>query len=43
MRAFAGLPTVAVENPDLLIEALGHAEKGMDYADALHLGAGVRC
>ena len=43
LRAFAGLPTVTVENPDLSTEALNQAENGMDFADALHLGAGVHC
>lgn len=43
LRAFSGLPGVAVENPALLIEALDLAEKGMDFADALHLGAAAGC
>lgn len=43
LRAFAGLPGVAVENPGLLAEALDRAEAGMDFADALHLGAAARC
>ena len=43
LRAFSGLPGVSVESPDLIAEALGHAEKGMDVADALHLGAAARC
>ena len=43
LRAFAGLSTVTVENPDLLIKALGHAENGMDFADAVHLAAAGRC
>lgn len=43
LRAFAGLPHVSVENPPLLAEALDRAEAGMDFADALHLGAAVRC
>ena len=37
LRAFAGLPGVSVENPALLSKALTLAEKGMDFADALHL------
>ena len=41
LGAFAGLPGVAVENPSLLAEALARAEEGMDFADALHLGAGA--
>ncbi len=43
LRAFAGLPGVAVENPGLLAEALDRAAAGMDFADALHLGAAARC
>jgi len=43
LRAFAGLPGVSAENPALLAEALDRAEKGMDFADALHLGAAARC
>ena len=43
LRAFAGLPEVSVEKPALLAEALDRAENGMDFADALHLGASGRC
>ena len=43
IRSFAGLPGVSVENPALLAEALHRAERGMDFADALHLGAAARC
>ena len=43
LRTFAGLPQVRVENAPLLAEALEHAERGMDFADALHLGAAARC
>ena len=43
LRAFSGLPNVSVEGPILLAEALDRAEKGMDFADALHLGAATRC
>ena len=43
LRDFAGLPGVSVESPALIAEALDRAEKGMDFADALHLGAAVRC
>ena len=42
-RAFAGLPRVSVESPDLVAEAFDRAEIGMDFADALHLGAAARC
>ena len=43
LRAFAGLPEVSVESPAMLAEALERAENGMDFADALHLGAATRC
>ena len=43
LRSFSGLPNVSVESPALLAEALNLAEKGMDFADALHLGAAARC
>ena len=43
LRAFAGLPHVSVESPFMLAEALDRAENGMDFADALHLGAAARC
>ena len=43
LRAFSGLPGVSVENSILLTEALDLAEKGMDFADALHLGAAALC
>ena len=43
LRALAGLPNVAVENAPLLAYALDRAEAGMDFADALHLGAAMHC
>ena len=43
LRALAGLADVTVENPVLLAEALDRTERGVDFADALHLGAAVRC
>lgn len=43
LRAFAGLPSVSVESPAMLAEALDRAATGMDLADALHLGAAARC
>ena len=43
LRRFAGLPGVSVENPVLLANALARAEMGMDFADALHLGAAEQC
>ena len=43
LKAFSGLPGVTVDSPYLLREALDRAEKGMDFADALHLGAAAHC
>ena len=43
LRSFSGLPNVSSESPVLLAEALDRAEKGMDFADSLHLGAATRC
>lgn len=43
LRAFAGLPGVSVESPLMLSAALEQAEAGMDFADALHLGAASHC
>lgn len=43
LRAFAGLPGVSVESPAFLAGALGRARAGMDFADALHLGAATNC
>ena len=43
LRAFAGLPGVSVDSPAQLAVALDRAENGMDFADALHLGAAARC
>ena len=43
LRALAGLPNVQVESPAMLAEALDRAENGMDFADALHLGAAAHC
>lgn len=43
LRAFAGLPTVTVEDGAMLAAALDLAEAGMDFADALHLGKSAHC
>ncbi|EJK80082.1 type II toxin-antitoxin system VapC family toxin [Rhizobium rhizogenes] len=43
LRAFGGLPTVTVEDAALVAAALELAEKGMDFADALHLGRSAHC
>jgi len=43
LRAFAGLPTVTIEDGAVVATALDLAEKGMDFADALHLGRSTHC
>ena len=43
LRRFAGLRNVSVESPKLVEEAFDRAEGGMDFADALHLGAAGNC
>lgn len=43
LRAFAGLPTVTVDDGVVVAAALDLAEQGMDFADALHLGRSVHC
>lgn len=42
LRAFGGLPTVTISKAEAVAEALDHAEKGMDFADALHLESAAR-
>jgi predicted nucleic acid-binding protein len=43
LRRFAALPTVAVDEPAILTQALDWADRGMDFADALHLASAARC
>ena len=43
LRAFAGLPGVVVEDAPTVARAMGWAEAGMDFADALHLAAAAGC
>jgi predicted nucleic-acid-binding protein len=43
LRDFAGLPGVTLEDPALASRALDWAERGMDFADALHLGRARGC
>lgn len=43
LRGFGGLPTVTVEDGGIVAVALDLAEKGMDFADALHLGRTEHC
>lgn len=39
LRSFAGLPAITLENPTVAAQALAWSEKGMDFADALHLAS----
>jgi predicted nucleic-acid-binding protein len=43
MRDFAGLPTVTVEEPSRLKNALALLDSGIDLADAFHLVAADGC
>lgn len=43
LRDLAGLPRVRVEDAGLLAQALEWAERGMDFADALHLASAKDC
>lgn len=43
LRAFAGLPSVRVEDLEMIVQSLDLAENGLDFADALHLSAAVDC
>lgn len=43
LRAFAGLPTVTVEDAQIVAHALDLSERGMDFADALHLKKSDHC
>ncbi|MBR1091467.1 type II toxin-antitoxin system VapC family toxin [Bradyrhizobium manausense] len=43
LRIFAGLPTVTVEDGAMVAAALDLAERGLDFADALHLTRSGHC
>ena len=43
LAAFAGLPTVTVEDTALAARAFDWATQGMDFADALHLAKAQGC
>ena len=43
LLAFVGLPGASVESPALLAGALVRTRNGMEFADALCLGAVVNC
>ena len=43
LRGFAGLPGITIEDPASLAQALDWIVAGIDFADALHLGAAEGC
>jgi predicted nucleic acid-binding protein len=43
LGAFAGLPSVTLEDAALTAKALDWADQGMDFADALHLAKAQGC
>jgi predicted nucleic-acid-binding protein len=43
LRAFGGLPNVTLEDPTLAANAIGWMARGIDFADALHLGKAQGC
>ena len=43
LRAFAGLRNVVMQDAPSLAKALSLAERGMDFADALHLAQAGEC
>jgi len=43
LRAFAGLPTVSIDDADTVAAALDLASGGMDFADAMHLSRSSHC
>jgi len=43
LRGLTGLPTVQLQDPDLVAKALDWLEDGLDFADALHLAGAADC
>lgn len=43
LRAVAGLARVSLEEPDVVAEATDWLDRGMDFADALHLSKSKDC
>jgi predicted nucleic-acid-binding protein len=43
LRAFAGLPRVSIQQYEVVRQALDWTEKGLDFADALHLASAQDC
>lgn len=43
LRAFAGLPGIAIQDARAVEQALDWAEQGLDFADAIHLAQAADC
>ena len=43
LAAFAGLPRVTLQDAELTAKTLDWAQRGMDFADALHLAQAQEC
>jgi predicted nucleic-acid-binding protein len=43
LRGLAGLATIRIENAEAVARALDWYDKGLDFADALHLAASDAC
>lgn len=43
LRRFAGLPTVTLESPERIARALDMVDRGVDFADALHVTRADHC
>ncbi len=43
LRMLVGLPRVSLQDATLTAQAFDWCEQGMDFADALHLGAADQC
>jgi predicted nucleic acid-binding protein len=43
LRGFCGVETVALSDADAIERALSFAERGMEFADALHLAQSNAC
>jgi predicted nucleic acid-binding protein len=41
-RGVLGLPNVSVEDPDAIVAAIVLFERGVEFADALHVASGAR-
>jgi predicted nucleic-acid-binding protein len=43
LRKFFSLPTIVLEDGQAALRACAWAERGMDFADALHLASSTKC